>query len=225
MFKRRDLGWIVWGMLLLLAVNIALMAYFARQYFSVISLATFQELLAQTGIWAPAVYIGFLMAAIIFPPLPNLTLVAGLMFGFKPAVVYSVLAYFLGSTTNFFIGRSLGRPFLERFLKKEDLAKTDHWLKYINFRTLFFLRLLPGTPFDILSYAAGLSDISLVSFILATNLGVFPHLVYSVSLGKSLTFHPIVAGTAFFIFVPAMILFHKSRRIRDGLEKYILKIN
>ena len=97
--KNRILGWIALG-----AVIAGLVAlYFwmdARGYLAVFeSTETLQEYVGSFGVWAPLVFILLQIAQVIFAPIPGnvTTLAGGAMFGFWPAMAYSVFAVFVGS--------------------------------------------------------------------------------------------------------------------------------
>ncbi len=118
----------------------------------------------------------FIMAlAVVISPLPSLPLdmAAGAFFGVFMGTLYSVAGALAGSAASFMISRFLGRHFIERFL-----------VGHINFCTycsdkiltkiVFLSRLLPVVSFDIVSYGAGLTKMSLMRFSMATFLGMIP---------------------------------------------------
>ena len=52
--------------------------------------------------------------------------------------------------------------------------------------TIFFIFLIPGTPKDVLSYAAGLTSIKLLPFLLVSGVGRIPSVVSSTIGGSYL---------------------------------------
>jgi len=130
--------------------------------------------LASTGRMAPFLFMG-VMALTVATPLPSLPLdiAAGAFFGPWLGTLYSATGALGGALISFWLARFLGRGFIERFLSG-----------HINFCTtcsdrlltavIFLTRLVPVVSFDLVSYGAGLTKISLKRFCLATFLGMLP---------------------------------------------------
>jgi uncharacterized membrane protein YdjX (TVP38/TMEM64 family) len=127
-----------------------------------------------------------------------------------------------GAMASFIIARYLGRNFIEKFLGG-----------HINFCTLcsnrvltkvvFFSRLLPFVSFDIISYGAGLTKMSLKNFSLATILGMVPlTFMYNyfgsiIRVGRGLAIFLAVVMVIFFFLLPRWI----ERYDLFSLQKYL----
>ncbi len=140
-----------------------------------LSPARLQELLASAGPFAPLALIGVMAAAVVISPLPSLPIdiAAGAVFGPWLGTLYAAIGATLGSMISFGIARLLGREFVERFVGGHIsfCAKcSDHLLG----RIVFVTRLVPFLSFDLISYGAGLTKMSLRVFGLATFVGVLP---------------------------------------------------
>lgn len=208
---------------LLILVFLGLISFYLRHSLSEFNVQRLQNFIAQAGPSAALVYVIFLIGAIVFPPIPNLTIISGTLFNFIPAVIYTMIGSLLGAILNFYLGRLLGRPFLQRFFKKKDLDQANRLLAHINFKVIFLLRLLPGVPFDLLSHTAGLSPVKRLTFVSATALGIFPHVLLSVALGKSLIFHPLISLVVFFSFLPILLFYHRSSAFRHKIQTWVLE--
>jgi uncharacterized membrane protein YdjX (TVP38/TMEM64 family) len=94
----------------------------------------------------------------------------------------------LGATLCFWIARALGRPMVEKLAGgAKTLEVSDLFFARYGSRAILISRLLPFVSFDIISYGAGLTPISVWKFLLATGIGQLPAtLVYSY-LGQNLT--------------------------------------
>lgn len=132
------------------------------------------DLLKSMGSLAP---LGFMtvMALTVVSPLPSLPLdiAAGIFFGPYLGTLYSALGALAGSIISFTIARLLGRSLIERFLHGHInfcTACSDRMLTGV----VFFTRLVPVVSFDMVSYGAGLTKMSLARFSLATFLGMLP---------------------------------------------------
>lgn len=131
-------------------------------------------LLSDTGYFAPVVFMAA-MALTVASPLPSLPLdiAAGVFFGPWLGTLYSATGALLGSIISFSIARLLGRTLIERLLGGHINFCTpcsDRLLTLV----IFITRLIPVVSFDMVSYGAGLTKVSLRRFSIATFLGMLP---------------------------------------------------
>lgn len=131
-------------------------------------------LIEDLGPLAPIGYILLRIVGVIFiiPSLP-LDALGGAIFGPLLGTVYSVCGAVAGALITFYIARSLGREGINRLLKK-DIAFCEQCTERQLVYVIFFARLLPMISFDLISYGAGLTHISVRGFALATLLGLVP---------------------------------------------------
>ena len=74
----------------------------------------------------------------------------------------------------------LGRDVVEKLTSKAGLKQIDDFFEKHGSQSILIARLLPFVSFDIVSYAAGLTSMSLWSFLIATGIGQLPAtLIYS----------------------------------------------
>ncbi len=134
-----------------------------------------QEWLASAGLFAPLIYIVIMAFAIVVSPVPSLPLdiAAGAFFGPFFGTLYSVIGALAGAVISFLIARYIGREFLERFLKGH-INFCERCSDKVLTKIVFLSRLLPVVSFDIVSYGAGLTKMSLKKFSIATLLGMIP---------------------------------------------------
>lgn len=130
--------------------------------------------LEQSGAWAPFAYMA-VMALVVVTPLPSLPLnfAAGVYFGPLLGTLYSVAGATGGAIVSFLLARFLGRDLVERFLKGHILFCRD-CSNMLLAKIVFLGRLIPVVSFDMISYGAGLTAMSLGSFVLANLLGMLP---------------------------------------------------
>ena len=173
--------------------------------------------LASLGSWAPVVFIGLMVLAVVVSPIPSLPLdiAAGIAFGPFWGMVYAVTGAEIGAILSFLIGRALGREVLGRLFKTNVTfceKCSDHHLLGL----VFVARLLPIFSFDIISYGAGLTKMSLKAFAIATLFGMLPPTFALTYLGGSvptLQWPVIVSGVllaGLFLFLPKLILRNRS---------------
>ena len=70
-----------------------------------------------------------------------------------------------GAAVCFFIARILGRDVAEKLTSKAGMQQIDTFFEKYGKNTVLICRLLPFVSFDIVSYAAGLTSMSFISFL------------------------------------------------------------
>jgi len=127
------------------------------------------------GPWGPLTLIGLMVLAILVSPIPSapIALAAGALYGHTWGTLYVLLGAEIGALAAFGIARLLGYEVLRRWLG-ERLSLG--WLGSQNalMGLVFVSRLLPFVSFDVISYAAGLTVLSVWRFALATLAGIVP---------------------------------------------------
>lgn len=144
----------------------------------------FSRLIRSWGMWGVAVSI-LLMVAHSFIPFPAefMAIANGMCFGPLWGMVITWVGTMLGAVLAFWLSRALGRPFVERMLKREDWRRADQWLGHHGGRAVFFSRFVPIIAFNLINYAAGLTRIPLWTFLWTTGLGILPMTALMVVLG------------------------------------------
>lgn len=154
--------------------------------------------LSKTGPFAPLIFMLTMAVAIVISPIPSLPLdiAAGAFFGPFLGTIYSSMGALAGAMISFLIARALGRDFIMRLVGGHINFCTKCSDKLLT-KIVFLSRLLPLVSFDVVSYGAGLTKMSLSKFSVATFLGMLPlTFIYNYS-GSTLTFGkslPIILG-------------------------------
>ncbi|OGW29715.1 MAG: hypothetical protein A2X56_06395 [Nitrospirae bacterium GWC2_57_13] len=160
--------------LVLLATALFLSPFFwdMRAVFSVDQM---KQWLEGAGPLAPLLYMAAMAIAVIVSPIPSvpLDIAAGAFFGPFLGTVYSVIGALAGAGAAFLIARFLGREFMERHLGGHINFCSACSNKLLT-RIVFLSRLIPVVSFDVVSYGAGLTKMSLSRFSLATFFGLIP---------------------------------------------------
>ncbi|WP_447968207.1 TVP38/TMEM64 family protein [Nitrospira sp. M1] len=175
------------------------------------------EFIQSFGAVAPLVFIGIMALAVVVSPIPSipLDLAAGVAFGPWLGTLYAVIGAEIGAIVSFLIGRRLGRDVIARLLKSDVVfceKCSDHHL----FGFIVLSRLLPVFSFDLVSYGAGLTTMSLKAFAVATFLGMVPPtfaIVYFGSSTLAIDWIVMLLGVilvGFFIVLPKLIIRHQS---------------
>lgn len=185
-----------------------------------LSLASLTQRLNDAGPLGPLLLIGSMVGAVIIPPIPSLPLdlAAGAAFGPFYGALYAIIGAEIGAIICFLIARALGREALPRFMKTEHAfcqTCTDHQLM----GAMFIARFVPIFSFDVVSYGAGLTNISLKTFALATLFGMAPPTFALTYLGSSVVSAqwPLIAGgvliVALFLVMPKLLTRYRTSRV------------
>ncbi len=162
-------------------------AYLAYERWFPWEQAEIEEWIDGFGFWGPIVYIVVFALSMLFAPLPTapMPLIAAAVFGPVLGFVYTITATALGSTICFWAARRLGRPALRRLTSQAALDKIDELGERLGIRLLIILRLFPVAGVDYVSYAAGLTQMRFLSYIVISVLASAPILIFAAVLGDA----------------------------------------
>ncbi len=148
------------------------------------SVEGFEEMVDSWGPWGVAASIG-LMVLHSFVPFPAefLALANGMLFGAFWGTVITWTGAMLGAYLAFGLSRVLGRPFVELMVSGDHLSRLDGWTRRQGGGMLFLSRFLPVISFNLINYAAGLTNVSWFTFTWATGLGILPLTTLMVVMG------------------------------------------
>lgn len=134
-----------------------------------------REFIASLGAAGPLAVIGLMTLAILVSPIPSapIALAAGAAYGHAWGTAYILLGAELGALGAFGLARLLGRDAVQRWLG-DRLPHTRLGSQNLLMGIVFASRLLPFISFDVVSYAAGLTTLSLWRFAVATLAGILP---------------------------------------------------
>ena len=136
--------------------------------------ASLESFLQRSGAGAPILFSLLMITGILVSPIPTspLTLVSPRLFGLWGGLALTLVSATLGATLAFLIARKLGERFFVRF---PQYQRFRHLLpRDATAFAIFLLRLPPSPTFDLVSYLAGLTEISIGQFVVATFLGMVP---------------------------------------------------
>lgn len=174
--------------------------------------------LREAGPFGPIVFIALMAAAVVISPIPSLPLdiAAGATFGPMLGTAYAVIGAEIGAIASFLIGRALGRDVLTRLLRTNvafcERCSDRHLAIFV-----FLARLVP-LSFDIISYGAGLTNMSLRTFAAVTFAGMIPPtlaLTYAGSQVVSGAWLLILSGLAMvgmMLLIPKLVLRYPTAR-------------
>ena len=188
-----------------------------------------QEKIARAGALGPLIFILLSFLQVTFVPVPSvITILAGnYVFGFALSFVYSLIGILLGSVFAFFLGRKIGRPFVNWIFN--DKETVDYYLNNLKGKeivVLFFMFLLPLFPDDALCSIAGIMPISYPLFIvmqlITRSTSILATLLFM--SGEIIPYHGWGLVVLIIIGIASIILFiiayKNSEKINNALLKF-----
>jgi uncharacterized membrane protein YdjX (TVP38/TMEM64 family) len=132
--------------------------------------------LGSFGPYSAAIYVLLQALQVLASPIPGdlVGLLGGYAFGANFGFFLSMLGLVLGSWMAFELANIFGRPFVERWVKKEVLEKFDYVTTGAGLFVCFVLFLIPYGPKDYLCYLLGLGRMKVGTFLLIVTLGRMP---------------------------------------------------
>lgn len=215
----------------LVIVLIVLVGYFVLKHFGITDMSgeEVRDMVESTGAIAPLVYVLVSFVQVTLIPIPAaVTIVAGnYLFGPWLAFLYSYIGMMLGSIFAFWLGRAIGRPFINWVAGSPE--KVDEWVEKLKGREkvlLFFMFLLPFFPDDILCSIAGILPIGWFGFIvmqLITRITSIGCTIIFMS-GEFIPYHGwglVVLGVIAVICITAFIY---SMKYADKINEFCVKL-
>jgi uncharacterized membrane protein YdjX (TVP38/TMEM64 family) len=140
----------------------------------------------EAGVLAPVAFVlvSAALTVCLFPG-PLLAGAAGLLFGTWAGFPLSLCAAVLGACAAFGIARSVAGEAVAGVGGPRVLALCDA-IGRRGFVAVLYARIVPGVPYSLVNYAAGLAPVRLAAFAGATALGAAPRAFAYTALGGSL---------------------------------------
>jgi len=132
------------------------------------------------GLWyGPLVLIVLYAAGCVFAiPASIFVIAAGVIWGWKLGAVYAITGGMLGAVASYYVGGFLGEGLLEKFGSAGKAVRRQ--VESAGFTSMLIVRLIPGPPFAVWNYAAGIARMRFRDYFWATLLGVIPsHIVFT----------------------------------------------
>ncbi len=130
----------------------------------------------------------YVLGGILLVPSAAFTTAAGFAYGPWAAVAIGIPAGTLASVIVFWLGRTaLRRQVAERLSTHPKGRLFEKLVERHGARTVVLLRLSPITPFNVLNYAFGVTQISVPQYALASLVGITPGVLLYAHLGALAT--------------------------------------
>jgi uncharacterized membrane protein YdjX (TVP38/TMEM64 family) len=211
---------------LLLAVFAAIWFSPLREHLTRDSLRTTVEQI-RTVWYAPIVFIfAYALGCVVALPASLFVIAAGFIWGWLPGGCYAMIGGIIGATISFFAGRFIGEGLLDRFGRIGRIVRKQ--VDHAGFKSLLILRNIPGIPFAVLNYGAGVAGVRFRDYFFATILGIAPSKFVFTYCADALFNGSMTEGDAFkrlatvcglvvaMILLPALVKRFAGRRVAAG---------
>ena len=171
------------------------------------------------------IYIVLQIIQVVISVLPGqfFQMAAGYLYGFWQALLFALTGAVIGTAVSFMLAKILGRDFLHILFGEE---KISYYVERLNskrvYTLVFLIYLIPGIPKDMVSYAAGISEIRFKPFIILSAVGRLPGMMGSLLMGNMLEEDRF--GFAIGIGVFALIVCILCFIFREKILKYMDRI-
>ena len=189
--------------------------------------AQFRSWVSDKGIWGVLAFLGMMTVQVVVALIPGepFEIAAGYAFGSFFGTLWCMLAILFGSALIFGLVRLFGKKLVNLFFPDKELDQ----LRFLNTEdkrslVFFLLMLIPGTPKDLLSYAAGLTRIRFWRWMLIVAVARIPSVVTSVVGGSALGeknygFAAIVFGITILISAVGVLIYRSVLKKKNQSEE------
>lgn len=159
------------------------------------------EYIRSFGVLAAIVSFLLMVLQSVLAPIPAflITFANAMIFGWWKGAILSWTSSMVGALLCFYIARTFGRDVVLKFTTNEAISQMEEYFKKYGSKTILICRLLPFMSFDLVSYFAGLTSMSVTSFLIATGIGQLPATVIYSYVGGMLTGGTKILVTALLI--------------------------
>lgn len=180
-------------MVLLISIGIILYLYPVMKNLSTIEgQVAFKEKVDNSGVIGLLLLFGLQVAQIFLIIVPGepIEILSGMCYGGLWGTVFIMVSASIISIAIYFLVRKFGRKFVYDFCDEKKVEKIENSKLFQNPKKIelimIILFLIPGTPKDLLVYAAGLLPIKPSKFILISTFARFPSVITSTLAGEQL---------------------------------------
>lgn len=162
-----------WLTMIVLAAGLTALAFWLAPH---VSRERVEAWVRAAGAWGPVALMGVQIAQILLAPIPGafVPIMAGALYGPIWGPVLTSIGTIIGSTAAYWIGRSAGHEFVERWVGEGALEKAHSLIRGKRWIALIPLFLVPFSPADAICFMAGIVTVPWSRFTIAVLIGRLP---------------------------------------------------
>lgn len=183
----------------------------------------FQAWIDSFGVLGRLVFVGIVILQVVIALIPGepFEIAAGYAFGSIEGTLLCLAAIAIGSLIIFALVRKFGVKLVELFFPLDKINSLKFLKNKQRFNTIYFIVMcLPGTPKDLLSYFAGLTDMKLSTWLLISTVARIPSVITSTIGGSALGSEQYLFAIIAFALTLALsgaglIIYKKIQKVRS----------
>lgn len=148
-----------------------------------------EDIMGKLGVFGPIVFILAEIAQIVLAFIPGgpVEIIGGALFEPIKALIFCEIGIFFATIIVYNLVKKFGKPIVNMFVSEEKFQKFKflHDEKKLELVVFIFL-MIPGTPKDVITYIASLTDIKAFRFYVLAAVARIPALTLCVLFGDSL---------------------------------------
>lgn len=186
-------------------IVIILLSLFLKWLLPVMSSDGFRAFTESIGIFGPLIVILYIVVSHIVAPLAGMpgVLLGASIYGIVKTVLFIYIAGLISSAINFWISRKFGREWVAKLTGKKTMKQVDDFTQAAGVKVLIAGRLFGFALFEIISYAAGFTNMSFKAyFIITAVFSVIPAVVFGYAF-KNVDF---LSGTGQILWIGAVVV-------------------
>lgn len=188
---------------------------------------SFREKVEAHGVLSRLVFVFLVVVQVVIAIIPGepFEFAAGYAFGWFEGALLCMAGILIGSIIIFVLVRKFGKPFVNLFFPDKDLDN----LKFLQNGervgiVTFLLMFIPGTPKDLLSYAAGLTKMSMKTWLLIVGIARIPSVITSTIPGSAANENKfllavIIYGATFLVSFAGLLIYKQFLRKKNQSEE------
>ena len=164
--------------------------------------AAVEEFMKKLGLFGPLVFMAAEILQIILALIPGgpVEMIGGALFGPVEALILCEISILLATVIIYNLVKKIGKPMVNMFVSEDKFSKFKflHDEKKLELVVFIFL-MIPGTPKDVITYIASLTDIKPLRFYIIAPLARIPALILCVVFGNSVQNRDYFAAAIVFL--------------------------
>lgn len=167
-------------LLVMIAAGLALYFTPARQYMTRDHVREGIDFMRALWFGPLVLILSYGLGCVFAVPASLFIIAAGVVWGWKFGTLYAMCGGMLGASVSYLVGRFLGEGLLQKFGRTGRMVEKQ--VATAGFKTMLIVRLIPGPPFAVWNYGAGVAGVRFSDYFFGTLLGTLPaHAIFAYS--------------------------------------------
>jgi len=161
---------------------ITILSFALRWLIPTLTSVQFKTFVEKLGYFGPLVVIFYTIISHIFVPLAGTPgiLLSIAVFGLHKTMFYIYTASMVSAAVNFYISRKFGRKWVTKLAGRKTMNEIDNFVEISGIKILILARIFGFSLFEVISYAAGLTNIEFKKYFTITLIfTLIPNIIFT----------------------------------------------